>query len=636
MKSRKRLSGFVKGLFKGIGKWRFFERMRDRERLPVFGPNAVMLDWARRSELTRSVLYRSGLGERDLRIALCPINPEKALIRAKKDIRALWGAYPELGAYPFLDTLSDFEFNRRFFPEYREHVIHQLRVFLTGLYLFDLCGPLRSRILQDIGLASDKEGEGEFVRRWTACSIFHDIGYVLENEAGKGPDGDAWIETKTVANACLAAPMSFVLGDEKLPEHVERKIVRDEQIYRLQIDLHRHLEYDKRSDMLDRIAESGKLAGLGSCEVPGKTPLRSYYDYARSHEPLGGKRPGFRDHGIESALLLLRFWFDFRQYAERLAQLQGHSLLADAWNDLQTVLERLPECEQSILAAAGAMALHNIDPNLWNCGDALEEGLSLHSFRIRLSTPGMALAFLLCLADALQDWDRPRFRAVRESDTPILDQRDMAFCVVGDNIRLFFEADDETYKDPAATSESRFCRMKKDMKVRLEDQVVDDLIRWGACDDRHGFPESTERVPGAGKKREAGIAAEPVETKKIEASPAAQGPLFESTQPAEAPRTEDPGSTSSAAGVSSRIEKIRTLYLDAEIRKACVDFHRLCEETGSFLQDQAASVLSRYNAHEKRVVSGLYPSASEEGRMERQIADSLRILLDRFREEHGL
>ncbi|MCP4148738.1 MAG: hypothetical protein GY757_13405, partial [bacterium] len=448
----------------------------------VFGPNAIMLKWARHSDLAQSVYGRSGLTEDTLFRTLCPINPDDRQIHSKKAIQSLWLAYPELGPYPFLDTLSDFEFNRQFFPAYREHVIHQLRVFMTGLYLFDLCKPIRAKIIEETGCSSDKEGEAEFVRRWTACAISHDIGYVLENEGGNEPDGKAWLKTRDVLNRSLAAPLFSIFGKEKIPEHVEQKIIDDKEIHRLKINYQRKLEFDKDdADILDLIAGFGTISGLGNSDVPGKSPLRSYYDYAFSHDSATSPRPRFRDHGIVSALLLLRLWTDFRKYFDKLMPYKDNPLLGNIFGDLAAIQNRMPECEKSIIAAAGAIALHNIDPSLWNHGDALSNGLTLHSFEIGLGSK-TSLAFLLGLADTLQDWDRPRFRAVKESNMPILDQRDMHFCSVNNKIRLYFKVDDETYKNPENTSESRFFKMKKDLKAYLDHQAIDELLEWGECD----------------------------------------------------------------------------------------------------------------------------------------------------------
>ena len=115
---------------------------------------------------------------------------------------------PELGPYPFLDTLSDFEFNRKFYPDYREHVNHQLRVFWLGQYLFGMCGPIRERVLAEIGAGDEAAGTAEFLRRWCACAIYHDIGYVLECEGAAEPGSDEWNTVCRAINDTRHAPLS--------------------------------------------------------------------------------------------------------------------------------------------------------------------------------------------------------------------------------------------------------------------------------------------------------------------------------------------------------------------------------------------------------------------------------------------
>ncbi|RLC11966.1 MAG: hypothetical protein DRI57_18240 [Deltaproteobacteria bacterium] len=144
--SRFVFSIYVKGCFGSLDKIPELRKNIGSRQYIVYGPNAVILEWARHSDLAKSVYDRRELTEGTLFQAVCTTNPEEMCIHAKKAIQALWRSYPELGPYPFLETLSDFEFSQQFFPGYREHVIHQLRVFLTGLYLFDLYEFLQKQI----------------------------------------------------------------------------------------------------------------------------------------------------------------------------------------------------------------------------------------------------------------------------------------------------------------------------------------------------------------------------------------------------------------------------------------------------------------------------------------------------------
>ena len=173
-----------------------------------YGPNATLVHWMGASGLASEVMDRAGLGEETIFRALSTRNPEDGMLAGKSAIKALWYAWPELGPYPFLETLSDFEFNREFYPDYREHVNHQLRVFWLGLYLFEMRGPIRERVLAEIGAGDEAAGTAEFLRRWSACAIYHDIGYVLECEGANEPGSDAWNRVCRVINDTLHAPLS--------------------------------------------------------------------------------------------------------------------------------------------------------------------------------------------------------------------------------------------------------------------------------------------------------------------------------------------------------------------------------------------------------------------------------------------
>ena len=139
-----------------------------------------------------------------------------------------------------------------------------------------------------------------------------------------------------------------------------------------------------------------------------------------SHKPIGGERPAFRDHGVGSSLLLMKIWSDFSEYVGKVSvKAAGHHLFQGVADEVFGLKERLADAENSILAAAGAIALHNITPSIWDRADTLEYGLTLHTnFQIRFHEDGLKpplaaapMAFLLGLADTLQTWDRPRFRA---------------------------------------------------------------------------------------------------------------------------------------------------------------------------------------------------------------------------------
>ena len=58
-------------------------------------------------------------------------------------MKELWEAEIGIGPYPFSEILSLFEFGGKFWDGYRDHVLHQIKVYLLGLYLFFGCKKIR-------------------------------------------------------------------------------------------------------------------------------------------------------------------------------------------------------------------------------------------------------------------------------------------------------------------------------------------------------------------------------------------------------------------------------------------------------------------------------------------------------------
>ena len=464
------------------------ERTKSGVEYVFYGPNATLVSWMEDSALARQVMDDSGLDIETLFRSFSKNNPEEQRIAGKQAIGQLWHAYPEFGPYPFLETLSDFEFARTFYPDYREHVNHQLQVFWLGLYLFDSCELVRDLLKREAGSTD------EFLRAWHACAIYHDIGYVLENEGANEPSGEGWDRVRNDMNSALKRPLSMIpkFGD-RLTKDVERRIINEKRIFRPEILAVRDIDFTEKEDLLDRIAPFGLNAGLSSTNKKGQSPFRVYYDYAFKHAP--GDRPRFRDHGIASALLLLRSWSDYREYVNELSKYTDDPLLKIVSKEIRKLVIDLKTCEDAVVRAAGAIALHNITPSLWEPADSLAHGLTLHAFQIRMledDPPPFPMAFLLGLADTLQAWDRPRFRALRKHDTPGLSDQGMQLEVEKGKIFLSFKEDEE-FKNPESSEKSRFFKTCENLKQYLDNQAIDNLLQCGECvlPDEKGDREQT-------------------------------------------------------------------------------------------------------------------------------------------------
>ncbi len=454
-------------------------RSHSHKKYRFHGPNATLIDWLDASPLAQKALEKARIEAPTLYRALSNHNPEAQSQSGKEAIKRLWHAYPELGPYPFLETLSDYEFSGKFYSNYREHVLHQLRGYWLGLYLFDTCGPIREAVLRETGEDNEAAATDAFLRRWCACAIYHDIGYILENEDANSPGGAAWQETCRILNETLYTPLSTLprLRKAGLTEVLERLIVEEKRIWRGRMTSLIETEKHAGKDLLAHIDDYGLKARLG---YEG-SPFRVYYTYAFSQAPETVKRPRFRDHGIASALLLLKTWSDFREYVEQISDCSDHPLLADVSACLTDLNNRLAAGEADIFCAAAAIALHNVTPSLWDRSDAAAHGLTLDRFKIRLVEHGPSpcstpLAFLLALTDTLQTWDRPRFRAIREDDTPGLSDQDMELWVENNKIHLYFKQDGVRFRHPESDPDSLFTKTVKNLKEYLEAPAIGDLL----------------------------------------------------------------------------------------------------------------------------------------------------------------
>jgi len=78
----------------------------------------------------------------------------------------------------FPTTLEDYEqFLRRFFPQYREHFVHQFQVFLFGMIILDYLLEDPSILFENGGSKEEKEN---LLKGWLLTSSIHDFTYPLQ------------------------------------------------------------------------------------------------------------------------------------------------------------------------------------------------------------------------------------------------------------------------------------------------------------------------------------------------------------------------------------------------------------------------------------------------------------------------
>lgn len=428
-----------------------------------FGVNADLARWIHREEKNAGSLVKRGLRDKgvnpeELYQILALRDPSDRRLASGRAIHTLWDFHPELGPYPTADILETLEDKRAFFSNYREHaLLHQLMVYILGLYLYEHSRVLREALLKEIDPCFDREttrrdrAEEEFLRRWLVAATAHDIGYVLESPTTDYNNRDTrlWGEVKNGLLDVLTHPLSKVKKIHELLHPDTEEFLSDI----IKVHYQRLKGFDRLKDH-DRIRGYDPLAervGLGLANGgDGSAILERYYKFAQTHD---GIRPRFRDHGVTSMIVCLAV---FKTYHEVLDTFFQQRKILERRASKQLV-RRLTEytkkrsvAEETLVAACGAIALHNVDLSRWSgegdetiadqggkevngssargSGSAAEDDLDhedlfrdqlafrLTSIKEDRNIKPAPLAFFLRLCDGLQNWGRPRFRGRLPAD----------------------------------------------------------------------------------------------------------------------------------------------------------------------------------------------------------------------------
>ncbi|MBF0419684.1 MAG: NACHT domain-containing protein [Magnetococcales bacterium] len=417
------------------------------------GANGCLLAWVRQSSFAKSV---PGLLN-DVTLLEQALNGSNG-VKIQKSIellKKLWDAHPELGPNPqkLLDKLAEFQADRTYYSNYRDHVGHSLKVFLLGLYLYDRCSPIRQAMASKTG--SDKD----FQRCWLAASGFHDVGYLIEHKPNL-TDTKEWETVQNTLNDFYKFPISYTtaLG---LKKATEQTWCQRHRLHSPEIAAIEQIGFDGDIDLLLSIAEVTKSAKLGK-------NFREYYNFARQTGPKGSLRNSFHDHGILSAMVLL----------------QGYQLLANRIEDLtnprnnitHAKVQKIQELKtnlipQKIETAASALALHNVDMTIWNEYDLTANGFWPEVYCVNLTDN--PLGFLLILADTLQDWDRPLFRNLRPGEH-VLTSDQVSLKIKENKLLIRYKLDEDRFRHPENDADSHFSKVKKELRSKLDG---DDLER---------------------------------------------------------------------------------------------------------------------------------------------------------------
>jgi formylglycine-generating enzyme required for sulfatase activity len=383
-------------------------------------------------------------------------------------------AEPGAGPYLFSERFQDLQAERAFFAGYREHIAHQLKVYLLGWYLYSQCRPIRQPVDAWLrGRADRDRGElvSRFRSRWRFAALWHDIGYVFERDevvhTGKIPDGlsDELTEFATY-------PLTVTLGRKGVQDLTRYDETRLHDASRQPLRVWAPLLVEQLSGQEERHLRLLDRASRGfSTRSPEPTGVADYYAFAREQGAINQRGP-FYDHGIAGALLLLSVHQRLRQgCASAVSGLEHYP----HYRPPEGLGRRIRELGRAVEAArpavedaAQAIALHNIYTEGFDPDRASARWLALQGFRMRWDD--QPLAALLALCDVLQGWDRPGFQGARFSKPSMSDQ-ELLICADDDGVHI-------AYHGPQAAERERQTRAALD--AVLDPEFLAAWCRWDA------------------------------------------------------------------------------------------------------------------------------------------------------------
>lgn len=361
----------------------------------LYGVNAIVVKHVLEKNILKFLLHKMTLKEAEealYKILGTSLIGSERRLWSKKLITDILQKVLGIDISTLFDTLSKYEYDSKFYPFYREHTIHQLQVFLMGLYISDT----NEYIEQNIKL--QYVSKEEFYREWAVTALCHDLGYIFEvespsevdfaketlNTIQKFDDNVFDVYYPEIGQELLEAQKDEISNELKFSRHTIKSFV---DIYR----------YDNTVliDMLDELLIDTKLCNKN------EAILAKYYELTKGLKVNGGLRETFIDHGIASTCILL--FIGMRNvYIREIfdTYLKNNNVKIDD-RDSKEIL-------QLIKKSCSAIALHNIEPSIWDQDEAYRRwNLTLNKFVIEPQKN--ILAFILIFCDNLQDWDRPSF-----------------------------------------------------------------------------------------------------------------------------------------------------------------------------------------------------------------------------------
>lgn len=460
--------------------------MKDHE---LKGINKTLFDWAKKSCLIKHIGWLSG-NEDVLEEALGP-NEAKCFDATIKLSDFIWGnKYLKFGIPPNLFLLGKLETDQVYHPNYRDHSTHAFKVYLLGLYIYENNQKIKDSFVND----------DAFIDTWTVVSLWHDMGYLFENDKMSETDTDfLWTDVSKAINAQFKDSLNFIAGVEGNldPDVLDRFYVNSNIQCSPLVALS---DLDEDPKLFAHLQPAGIASGLATPTFEHNAIMK-VYSVIRKYSVSNGRKKHI-DHGVFSSLLLLKLWFSYASMLDAIVNFVKTGDAAIANLIVGNVFSRVEEVNEAIttsdakniiINAAQAIALHNIKIADVNSRELASFNISIRKFKIFAEQTGLygaqPFACLLNLVDELQDWDRQKYGRRKGAD-PVLSGEDMDIRTSPEDqyIWIWYNADEE-YENPEKSVSSMFYRKKMTLRT----------VQWGEL--LRAMP-NFQRDPGEmGKKR---------------------------------------------------------------------------------------------------------------------------------------
>lgn len=392
--------------------------------------NKTLSQWAKESNLVSSIISQEFHDCIDMAFSE---NESERYTYSIKLLKQIWPTEHIL--CPIFDLLADFEHNRKFYVNYRDHITHMLKVFFLGAYYYEKIDFVQQ-------LFSDYSVD-EFLKTWIITALYHDVGYVVETDENNR-DGENFKLLKESINTKLHNPLCNLYPD-LFYASLENTIISGNRHYRPEITNMGNIDHDDLiwGELLEAGSKTNICVKKDNCNA-----LKNYYNYMSQPH----KVRSYIDHGIFSALLLI---YINRETCACINCNQNSNVAEMYMNDDQkeAIIEFIDKeglYNNYIHTAAEAIAVHNISSGFDEgiTEDLLSDGVKIKEFCIIAEK--MPYAYLLKVCDEIQCWDRQKFHVLSEEESKaFVDAKDIIIDIDTKRSKLYLPQDEINRIDSA-------------------------------------------------------------------------------------------------------------------------------------------------------------------------------------------